>query len=224
MITPCRIDRRLAIKWILAAGAGAVLLKGRSFGAADPAAAGQGATSHPSGYGTDPELMKAYTRGDFWPLALTDAQRRTAAALCDIIIPADAQSPSASAVGVVDFIDEWVSAPYPDNVRDRPVVIDGLAWLETESKARHMASFADATQAQRDALCAEISVVTPGLFEPAKAAKFFRRFRDLVAGGYYTTPEGMKAIGYVGNLPLAKFEGPPADLVAKLGLTDEVRW
>ena len=43
-------------------------------------------------------------------------------------------------------------------------------------------------------------------------------------GGFYTTPVGMKDIGYVGNVPLAKFDGPPADLVAKLGLTDEVVW
>jgi hypothetical protein len=60
--------------------------------------------------------------------------------------------------------------------------------------------------------------------EAGTASRFFRRFRDLVAVGYYTTPEGMKEIGYVGNLPLARFEGPPAEVVAKLGLTDEVKW
>jgi hypothetical protein len=34
----------------------------------------------------------------------------------------------------------------------------------------------------------------------------------------------MKDLGYVGNVPLATFDGPPAALVAKLGLTDEVAW
>jgi hypothetical protein len=34
----------------------------------------------------------------------------------------------------------------------------------------------------------------------------------------------MRDLGYVGNVPLARFEGPPADLVERLGLTDEVKW
>jgi hypothetical protein len=34
----------------------------------------------------------------------------------------------------------------------------------------------------------------------------------------------MRDIGYVGNMPLAKFEGPPAELIQKLGLADEVKW
>ena len=52
------------------------------------------------------------------------------AALCDVVIPADDRSPSASAVGVTDFIDEFVSAPYPDNVRDGKKILEGLAWLD----------------------------------------------------------------------------------------------
>ena len=42
---------------------------------------------------------------------------------------------------------------------------------------------------------------------------FFRRFRYLVVGAYYTTPEGFKDIGYTGNVPLASY--PP--------VTDEER-
>jgi hypothetical protein len=51
-----------------------------------------------------------------------------------------------------------------------------------------------------------------------EGAQFFARFRDLTAGGFYTTPEGMKDVGYVGNVPLATFDGPPKDLIEKLGL------
>jgi hypothetical protein len=220
---PSRIDRRLAIKWILTAGAGAVLMKSRALraaGATPPA--GAGAAS--AGYGTDPDLMKAYKPGDLWPLTFSDANRRAAAALCDIIIPADARSPGASAVGVVDFVDEWVSAPYPDNVSDRKTVMEGLAWLDTESKRRFGARFADAAPAEREALCADMSRGAPWDSTMGPAAKFFRSFRDLVARGYYTTPDGMKELGYVGNVPLAHFDGPPADLVARLGLSDEVKW
>jgi hypothetical protein len=218
---PLRIDRRLAIKWIMTAGAGAVLLRGRSFGADDTPRAG---TSAAAGYGTDPDLMKAYKPGDYWPLSFTAAQRRAAAALSDIVIPADARSPSASAVGVTDFIDEWVSAPYPEHAKDRESIVAGLDWIDAESGRRHAAVFAGASETQRQALCADISVDGPEHTRAGSASEFFRRFRDLVAVGYYTTPDGMKELGYVGNVPLARFEGPPADLVERLGLSDEVKW
>jgi hypothetical protein len=221
---PIRIDRRVAIKWMLTASASALLVDPRAFGAlaADEPSAKPGGAAH--GYGTDPDLMKAYKPGDVWPLTLTDPQRREVAALCDLIVPADAQSPSASAVGVTDFIDEWVSAPYPGNVKDAQVVLPGLAWLESESKRRFQAAFADATDDQRTALCDEIAPEAPEKSALEEPSKFFRRFRNLVSAGFYTTPEGMKDLGYVGNVPLARFEGPPADLIAKLGLSDEVKW
>ena len=50
------------------------------------------------------------------------------------------------------------------------------------------------------------------------AAVFFKKFRDLTAGGFYTTKEGMKDIGYTGNVPLTSFDGPPPDVLKQLGL------
>ena len=47
---------------------------------------------------------------------------------------------------------------------------------------------------------------------------FFYRLRNLVAGGYYTTPVGMKDIGYIGNVPQAAWNGPPAEVLKKLKL------
>jgi hypothetical protein len=216
---PPRMDRRLAIKWMLAAGAGAMLARPRLRAGVAGAAAPGG-----KGYGTDPDLMKAYKPGDFWPLTFSDAQRRDTAALCDIIIPAEGSYPSASAVGVTDFVDEWVSAPYPDNVRDRPLIMDGLAWVAATSQKRFGSAFADATDAQRLALCEEMAPEAAKGSDLEVASKFFRHFRNLTSSGYFSTPPGMKDLGYVGNVPSATFDGPPADLVAKLGLTDEVQW
>jgi hypothetical protein len=214
------MDRRLAIKWMLAAGGAAMLarprlLAGQSGGAAAPG--GQG-------YGTDPDLVKPYKPGDFWPLTLSDAQRRDTAALCDVIIPAEGSHPSASAVGVTDFIDEWVSAPYPDPMKDRPVILDGLAWLAAESPKRYGAAFADATAAQRLELCELMAPSAEKGSDLHVASHFFRKIRDLTSSGYFSTPVGMRDLGYVGNVPSATFDGPPAELVAKLGLTDEVKW
>ena len=129
------MDRRTTIKWVVAAAASWPLAQRRGAWAASPAAE---RTAEPAaeplrtlkGYGTDPDLLKTYHPGEVWPLTLTAAQRQLAAVLCDLIIPADEHSPSASEVGVVDFIDEWVSAPYPDCQQDRPTVLGGLEWLD----------------------------------------------------------------------------------------------
>jgi hypothetical protein len=221
---PIRIDRRVAIRWMLTASAGAMLAGPASFGAAGPGPSATAAGKPGVGYGADPDLVRGYGPCDLWPLTFTPAQRREVAALCDVVIPADERSPSASAVGVTDFIDEFVSAPYPDNVREGRTIVDGLAWLDAESTKRFGALFAGATGAQRVSLCEDIARAEPPDRELKPAADFFRRFRNLVAGGFYSTPVGMKDIGYVGNVPLARFDGPPADLIERLGLSDAVGW
>ena len=213
MTTPLstRMDRRDAIKWMLTAAASLAVLQrnGQAAEAATPAG---------KGYGTDPDLLKEYKSGDLWPLTMTDAQRTTAAALCDVIIPEDAKSPSASALHVHDFIDEWISSPYPDQQRDRPIVLDGLAWLEAESQKRFQSGFSNLVRKQQTSICDDICYVPNAKPEFRKAAQFFKKFRDLTSGGFYTTPQGMKDIGYVGNVPLDKFEGPPPEVLKKLGL------
>jgi len=77
----------------------------------------------------DPDLLKKYAAGDLWPLTLTKEQRVTATALCDLIIPEDEQSPAASKVGVVDFIDIGVgSYRWPTfNIADIAVTCGAIA-------------------------------------------------------------------------------------------------
>lgn len=210
------MDRRRTLKWMMAAAATVPSLQ-VSF-AADAGVLARDVSADQKGYGTDPDLMKAWKAGGPWPLTLSNAARDTAKALCDLIIPADEHSPAASAVGVVDFIDEWVSAPYPQQRSDREVVLAGLRWIDDESQKRFGEGFAAVDDAQRAQIADDIC--SPGKAKPAfgKAAKFFSRFRDLTAGGFYTTPVGMKDIGYTGNTPLAKFDGPPIEALKKAGL------
>ena len=209
---PARMDRRSAIKWMLAAAASAALLERSAFSVE------AAALPTSTGYGTDPDLLKDYKPGDLWPLTFTEAQRRTAAALCDVIIPADAKSPAASALGVHDFIDEWISAPYPGHAGDRRVILEGLTWLEAEARRRFESDFANLVLRQKTAICDDICLVQTAKPEFRTAAQFFKRYRDLTAGGFYTTREGMKDIGYTGNVPLATFAGPPTEVLRKLGL------
>ena len=211
------MDRRTTIKWTLAAGVAAVAggsLPAAVGGATTPAGPATGAR----GYGTDPDLTATYHPGELWPLTLSVAQRRLAATLADLIIPADERSPSASAVGVVDFIDEWVSAPYPAGLRDRPVILDGLAWLDAEAVRRHGRSFAELPAQEQHAICDEICCESRAAPDRREAAHFFAVYRNLTAGGFYSTPVGRKDLGYIGNVASVSFEGPPAELIAKLGL------
>jgi hypothetical protein len=208
-----RLDRRTAIKWLLAASAAAAVTDRSLF--ASPAAAAVPATK---GYGTDPLLNKEYAPGDFWPLTMTDAQRRTAAALCALIIPAENGVPSAADLKVHDFIDEWISSPYPNQMGDRETVLKGLRWIDEEAQRRFDRKFADLTEAQKAAIADDLCHAPDAKPEYKQGAKFFAKFRDLTAGGFYTTPEGMKDIGYIGNMPLPEFKGPPREVLEKLGL------
>jgi len=203
-----RVDRRTAIKWVLAASA-ALQLPSTTFAASASMVRG--------GYGKDPDLLKIYEPDSLWPLTFNKSQRATAAVLCDVIIPKDATSPAASTVGVVDFLDEWISSPYEASQRDRPIIIEGLAWLDAESQRRFKKDFVATTDAQRATLCDQLSAADAPA-DLAKPVAFFTRYRALTAGGFYTTPLGMKDLNYVGNVALTKFDGPPPEVLKKLGL------
>jgi len=203
------MDRRTTIKWVLAASSAWPLAGKR---------AARAASAPVRGYGTDPNLLANYRPGELWPLTLTAAQRRLAGILSDIIIPADEHSPSASAVGVVEFIDEWLSAPYPDYQRDRKIVLGGFAWLDAEGRRRFGKEFSDLGSVEQQGICDDICDESRAAAERGDAAHFFAFYRDLTAGGFYSTPSGRKDLNYIGNVPLASFEGPPLALLEALRL------
>jgi hypothetical protein len=204
------MDRRTTIKWVLAASAAWPLLDNRD------ARADSAPTAH--GYGTDPNLVADYKPGEIWPLTLTAAQRRLAGILADIIIPADEYSPSATAVGVVEFIDEWVSAPYPVQQRDRTTVLEGFVWLDAEAADRFSKGFADLTASEQRGICDDICDTARATPARASAARFFTLYRNLTSGAFYSTPAGRKDLKFIGNVPLPRFDGPPPDLLRALGL------
>jgi hypothetical protein len=212
-----RLPRRVVFKW-MAAAAAAINLDGLPAFAGDPATGLPPLPAGTKGYGTDPKLMTSYAPGDVWPLTFTADQKRTVTALADLILPADDLGPAASELRVPDFIDEWISAPYPGQMKDRELIIPGLAWLEIESAVRFVAPFPTLTPAQQRAIIDDICSIKRATAAFEKPAFFFARFRGLASGAYYATQPGWKAIGYVGNLPQATFTGPPPEVLARLGL------
>jgi hypothetical protein len=191
-----KIDRRTALAWVGVVGAATAV--GAGVVVYGPKMGGERITR---GYGTDPKLTKPEKAP--WSRIMIPAQLQTAAILADYILPATATAPSASSLGVPDFIDEWVSAPYPDQVKDRPVVLNGLNSLS----AKVLGASATARGAALAALPASVDPVTHA---------FWKKFRRLTIGAYYTTPAGFKDIGYIGNVPRTVDPGPSDEVKAVL--------
>ena len=176
------------------------------------------------GYGSDPDLMNPKAT---WPLTLTHGQKPLTTLLCDLILPKDETSPGAGEAGVADFIDEWVSAPYPTQAADRDQILRGLSWLDAQAVMLGAKTFADAPMtAQTRILDAIATGHNDGPL--AGASGFFSRLKVLVIVGYYTLPEGKAAMGYIGNQPVSgPYPGPTPEamnhfhaLLAKLNLKD----
>jgi hypothetical protein len=209
-----RLSRRDVIKWFAAAAAASQVAPFISLAQNAPPAA--------QGYGTDPKVAGVFKAGDFWPLTLTSAQRKTVTSLADVILPADSLGPAASAVRVPDYIDEWVSAPYPKQKKDRGTILGGLKWIDQESNKRFKKGFANISAKQQTAICDDLCIQNHKDSDLKKAASFFRSFTGLCMGAYYSTQEGWKAIGYIGNVPTATFDGPSQEVLDKLGVTQTV--
>lgn len=208
------VDRRTTLAWLAAAlsalpeAARGTGLEGTQW----PVVALKPVTA--PGYGVDPDFSEPKVP---WPLTLTAIERRAAAALCDMILPADGTAPAASALGVPAFVDEWVSAPYPSQQRDRATIIAGFAWIDSESRRRSGKVFALAAPAERAAICDDIAFkdrVKPGYEKPAA---FFALIRRLTLRAYYSTAEGWAQIGYLGNTPIdGPYPGPTREALAHL--------
>jgi hypothetical protein len=116
-----------------------------------------------------------------------------------------------------EFVDEWISAPYEQQQNDRKTITEGLAWLSGESQKRFNKEFADLDEPQKIAIVEDIA--GPAVKKPfQQGASFFRRMRYLIVGAFYTTPEGMKDVGYVGNVPMLEYPGAPPEVLKHLGL------
>jgi hypothetical protein len=207
------IDRRTAIQWVIAAST----LPGLSRRAAARANTVVAHTPAPAGYGTDPNLLHPVTP---WPRTMTQHQLQLTAMLADLILPGTAATPAPSALGIPDFVDEWISAPYPEQNSDRSIISGGLAWLDDESRRRWQCGFLDLDDENRREIVRMIAA-KPRSSAVTAEYTFLRRLRFLVVGAYYTTPEGFRDIGYVGNIAMASY--PPPTRQEMTFLDEELR-
>ena len=203
-----RLPRRRVLQWFAAVAT--------AEGLSIPAAIAQEIKTNPTavtGYGQDPVMAKTYERGEVWPLTFTDPEKKAAVALAEMLFPKDDLGPAASEVRVADFIDEWVSAPYPRQQGDRKAIIPGLKTLDEECRKHFQKNFADASEEQKKAACDEM----------AKGNHFFNVFTGIASGAYYSDPKCWKALGHAGNVPIGgPFPGPPDEVLKQADVEQTV--
>jgi len=144
----------------------------------------------------------------------TDHERKTIAVLSNIIIPADAVSGSATDAKVPEFI-ETIAIDMPQH---QTPLHGGLRWLDMQCSKTFNKPFVDCSQEQQIAMVDQIAY--PAKAKPAmkQGVRFFNLMRSLVISGFYTSKEGIKDIGYVGNKP-NQWNGVPDDVLKQYGLS-----
>ena len=143
------------------------------------------------------------------------------AVLCDIILPAAPKAVSATGAGVHDFIEFIVK----DLSYHQLPIRGGLMWLNGESRRRFDKIFVEVTNAQQIEIIDDIAYPDSENKKPEMAygIQFFDLMRKLTITGYYTSKEGIKDLGYVGNRPNV-WDGVPQDVLDKHGMAYEKEW
>jgi gluconate 2-dehydrogenase gamma chain len=153
----------------------------------------------------------------FKPQFFTPHEYQTVGVLCDLIIPKDERSGSATDAGVPEFMD-FIMIDMPDR---QIAMRGGLAWMDMESQRRFDKTFVAASDVQRREILDDVSEygeLKPGM---SHGRTFFRNFRDLTSSGFWTSKMGIEDLGYIGNTFVPEWNGCPKEVLTKLGLPDE---
>jgi hypothetical protein len=147
---------------------------------------------------------KTAQKGPYKPKALTAHEYATLQRLSDLIIPADEHSKGALEAGAADYIDFMCAAA--EEMRD--IYSGGVAWLDNAMNKRSGKDFAGSTPEQQTAMLDLIAYRKNASPELNPGIHFFTWCRRMVADAYYTSPTGMKDLGYMGNGAMSHFSVP----------------
>jgi hypothetical protein len=199
-----RLERRAILRLMAAMPAGALFSAVRS------------ATATPKELAA--ELISPEAAAPYQPRVFNPHEWKTVHALCDLIIPADERSASATAAGVPEFIDDWLDLQRGDLLSS---IRGGLAWLDIECNRLFGTDFIASAAGQRGQILDRVAYPKNAAPEDASAVAFFNHFRDLVVSGFFTSETGIKDLPYLGNEPQSEWQGCPTPVLAKLGLVGE---
>jgi len=138
-----------------------------------------------------------------------DHQWQTVRVLCDLIIPADDRSGSATQAGVPEFLDDWIAFRIEqDGNRDLEAeIFGGLMWLDREAVRLSQSDFAGATHENQAKILDRIAY--PQKTEPDDRAwaHFFTTFRSLTVSGFFSSKVGVADLPYLGNRLVVEWKG-----------------
>ncbi|WP_057940239.1 gluconate 2-dehydrogenase subunit 3 family protein [Algoriphagus resistens] len=149
----------------------------------------------------------------------TDEERKKLTTLVDVILPKDEESPAASEVGVVDFM-EFMMKDQPDN---QTPMRGGLMWLDFEAEEKFAKPFNELSESEVITIVDEVAWPDKAKPEYEGAVRWFNMLRNLTCSGYFSTEAGWKYIGYVGNKPNA-WDGIPQQVMDKHGFKLEEKY
>ena len=143
------------------------------------------------------------------PKNFTSDEWQLVRVLVDYVIPRDETSGSATDAGVPEFMD-FILGEYTSNQR---WMKDGLGWLNAECRTRHDKGFISCSDAERREVLDAIAFPRTAAPEVEEGVAFFNRFRNMTASGFFSSKVGVADLGYMGNRPVAKWEGTPANVI-----------
>jgi gluconate 2-dehydrogenase gamma chain len=150
-------------------------------------------------------------QGPYQRKVFDDRDWQTVRVLCDLIVPADERSGSATQAGVPEFIDDWLDFRKQQDGNDdlAAQILGGLAWLDRQN-------FAHAGADGQKQILDRIAWPERAAPEDRRWAAFFSKFRDLTLNGFYSSKMGVADLPYLGNTAVEEWKGCDPAVWAKL--------
>jgi len=143
-------------------------------------------------------------KADYKPKYFTTREYQMVRRLSDLIIPADEHSGGALESGAAEFIDFLCG----QNHDLAEIYTGGLAWIDDEMKRRYSLGFLEAKPDQQTALLDLIAYRKNDAPQIAPGVRFFVWLRNMVVDAFYTSPVGVKDLGFMGNTAIGHFSVP----------------
>ena len=144
--------------------------------------------------------------GGYAPRMLTAHEYATVSRLAELVVPADAGGGSAVDAGAPEFIDLLCS----ENERLADIYRSGVAWLDEAMGRRGGGRFVGARAERQTALLDELVAAerAGGAHDLDPGVRFFVWVRRMTVDAYYTSPIGIRDVGYEGNRIASAYETP----------------
>jgi hypothetical protein len=150
------------------------------------------------------------SKGPYQRQAFDDHQWQTVRVLCDLIIPADDRSGSATQAGVPEFMDDWIAFRRKEdgNEKLQAEIFGGLMWLDRQAAAMTPdKNFVDLTPDQQKQILDRIAYPKKAAQDDHIWAVFFSQFRNLTVTGFFSSKMGVADLPYLGNTAVAEWKG-----------------